>query len=117
MGRKMEWAGRANHMGGIPRKLVFMAVGAFAKAVATLLNSTSVHNADTLIRLVRSRPPGVPLLTVSNHMSTLDDPVMWGFKVFPRSTQNWLDGYSLPRTFALRMRCFPISSDLGNAYL
>ncbi|XP_059449496.1 N-acylphosphatidylethanolamine synthase isoform X2 [Corylus avellana] len=85
MGRKMEWAGRANHMGGIPRKLVFMAVGAFAKAVATLLNTTSVHNADTLIRLVQSRPPGVPLLTVSNHMSTLDDPVMWGFKGFPSS--------------------------------
>jgi len=83
MGRKIEWAGRANHMGGIPRKLVFMAVGAFAKAVATLLNTTSVHNADTLIRLVRSRPPGVPLLTVSNHMSTLDDPVMWGFEGFP----------------------------------
>jgi len=66
----MEWAGRANHMGGIPRKLVLMAVGVFAKAVATLLNSTFVHNADTLIRLVRSRPPGVPLLTFSNHMST-----------------------------------------------
>uniref|UniRef100_A0A5B7BP16 Tafazzin family protein n=1 Tax=Davidia involucrata TaxID=16924 RepID=A0A5B7BP16_DAVIN len=83
MGRKMEWAGRANHMGGIPRKMVFMVVGAFSKAVSNLLNSTTVHNADTLIRLVRSRPPGVPLITVSNHMSTLDDPVMWGFKGFP----------------------------------
>lgn len=70
MGRKMEWAGRASHMAGIPRKLVIMAVGAFAKVVATRLNSTSVHNADTLIHLVQSRPPGVPLLTVSNHMST-----------------------------------------------
>lgn len=47
-----------------------MAVGAFAKAVASILNSTTVHNADTLLRLVRSRPPGVPLITVSNHMST-----------------------------------------------
>ncbi|KAL6998774.1 folate gamma-glutamyl hydrolase [Sarracenia purpurea var. burkii] len=79
----MDWAARANHMGGIPRKMVIMAVGAFAKAEANLLNSTTVHNGDTLIRLVRSRPPGVPLLTVSNHMSTLDDPVMWGFKGFP----------------------------------
>ena len=66
----MEWAGREKHMGGIPRKLVIMAVGTFAKAVATLLNTTSVHNADTLIHLVRSRPPGVPLITVSNPMST-----------------------------------------------
>ncbi|XAR58094.1 1-acylglycerophosphocholine O-acyltransferase [Bertholletia excelsa] len=81
--RTMEWAAKASHMGGVPRKMVFLAVGAFAKAVANLLNSTTVHNADTLIRLVRSRPPGVPLLTVSNHMSTLDDPVMWGFKGFP----------------------------------
>lgn len=70
-GRTMEWAGRADHLGGIPRKIVFMAVGAFAKVVASLLNSTSVHNADTLIQLVRSRPPDVPLITVSNHMSTL----------------------------------------------
>ncbi|XP_010266315.1 PREDICTED: N-acylphosphatidylethanolamine synthase isoform X2 [Nelumbo nucifera] len=83
MGRKMEWAGRSSHLGGIPRKLVFIAVGAFAKVVDTLLNSTSVHNAETLIRLVHSRPPGVPLITVSNHMSTLDDPLMWGFKEFP----------------------------------
>ncbi|GKV21846.1 hypothetical protein SLEP1_g31786 [Rubroshorea leprosula] len=85
MGRTMEWAAKANHMGGIPRKMVFTAVGAFAKAVATLINTTSVHNADTLLSLVRSRPPGIPLITVSNHMSTLDDPLMWGFKGFPSS--------------------------------
>ncbi|WOK95315.1 N-acylphosphatidylethanolamine synthase isoform X1 [Canna indica] len=84
MGRRiMEWAGRPEHLGGIPRALVFSAVGAFAKVVTTCLNSTSVHNPQTLIRLVKSRPPGVPLLTVSNHMSTLDDPLLWGFKGFP----------------------------------
>ncbi|GLT26953.1 hypothetical protein SLA2020_019880 [Shorea laevis] len=85
MGRTMEWAAKANHMGGIPRKMVFTAIGAFAKAVATLVNTTSVHNADTLLSLVRSRPTGIPLITVSNHMSTLDDPLMWGFKGFPSS--------------------------------
>ncbi|KAF2291659.1 hypothetical protein GH714_027938 [Hevea brasiliensis] len=93
MGRKLEWAGSGKHMGGIPRKMVFMAVGGFAKAVANLLNTTSVHNADTLVHLVRSRPPGVPLITVSNHMSTLDDPVMWGFPGFPSFDANlarWL---------------------------
>ncbi|CAH1433347.1 unnamed protein product [Lactuca virosa] len=93
MGRIMEWAGRPNHLGGLPRKTVIMAVGTFAKAVASLLNSTSVHNADTLLNLVRSRPPGVPLITVSNHMSTLDDPVMWGFKGFPTCNaelQRWV---------------------------
>ncbi|KAF9673050.1 hypothetical protein SADUNF_Sadunf11G0108600 [Salix dunnii] len=83
MTRTMEWAARGDHMRGIPRKMVIMAVGAFAKAVANFLNTTTVHNGDQLINLVRSRPPGVPLITVSNHMSTLDDPVMWGFKGFP----------------------------------
>ncbi|KAJ6417452.1 hypothetical protein OIU84_003216 [Salix udensis] len=88
MTRTMEWAARGDHMRGIPRKMVIMAVGAFAKAVANFLNTTTVHNADKLINLVRSRPPGVPLITVSNHMSTLDDPVMWGFKGFPISDSN-----------------------------
>lgn len=81
--RTMEWAARGGHLSGVPRKFIIAAVGAFAKAVTTLLNTTTVHNADNLLRLVRSRPPGVPLLTVSNHMSTLDDPLMWGFKGFP----------------------------------
>lgn len=79
----MEWAARADHLGGIPRKLIIAAVGAFAKTVSSLLNTTSVHNTDTLLHLVRSRPHRVPLITVSNHMSTLDDPAMWGFKDFP----------------------------------
>lgn len=80
-------------MGGIPRKIVISAVGTVAKATTTLLNTTTVHNADTLLRLVRSRPPGIPLLTVSNHMSTLDDPLMWGFKGFPTcdaKLQRWV---------------------------
>lgn len=66
----MEWAARADHMKGVPRKMLIMAVGAFAKVVANFLNTTSVHNADTLINLVQSRPQGVPLISVSNHMST-----------------------------------------------
>ncbi|XP_073037337.1 N-acylphosphatidylethanolamine synthase-like [Primulina eburnea] len=81
--RKMEWAARADHLGGVPRKLVFLAVGALSKAVVNLFNTTTVYNVETLLRLVRSRPSGVPLLTVSNHMSTMDDPLMWGLKDFP----------------------------------
>ncbi|PAN40625.1 hypothetical protein PAHAL_7G329200 [Panicum hallii] len=83
--RTLRWAGRAGHLGGFPRAVVFAAVGAFAKAYASLLNTTTVHNADALLRLVSARPPGTPLLTVSNHMSTVDDPLMWGFKGFPTS--------------------------------
>ncbi|MFQ6628916.1 hypothetical protein Gotur_006597 [Gossypium turneri] len=121
MGRKMEWAGKEKHMRGIPRKLVFLAVGAFAKAVATLLNTTSVHNADTLIRLVRSRPPGIPLLTVSNHI--LDDPLLWGFKGFPSLDANlarWVlsaedicfKNYALTYFFRLG-KCIPITRGAG----
>ncbi|CAN6236586.1 unnamed protein product [Urochloa humidicola] len=83
--RTLRWAGRAGHLGGFPRAAVFAAVGAFAKAYASLLNTTTVHNADALLRLVSARPPGTPLLTVSNHMSTVDDPLIWGFKGFPTS--------------------------------
>lgn len=68
--RTLRWAGRAGHLAGIPRLAVFAAVGTFAKAYASMLNTTTVHNADALLRLVSSRPPGTPLLTISNHMST-----------------------------------------------
>ncbi|XP_074264248.1 N-acylphosphatidylethanolamine synthase-like [Silene latifolia] len=81
--RTMEWAARSGHLAGVPRKSIITAIGTFAKAVTAVMNNTTVHNADTLLHLVRSRPVGVPLLTVSNHMSTLDDPLMWGFKGFP----------------------------------
>ncbi|KAJ1273362.1 hypothetical protein BS78_06G274300 [Paspalum vaginatum] len=83
--RTLRWAGRAGHLGGVPRAAVFAAVGAFAKLYASMLNTTTVHNADALRRLVSGRPPGTPLLTVSNHMSTVDDPLMWGFKGFATS--------------------------------
>ncbi|OIV93815.1 hypothetical protein TanjilG_03778 [Lupinus angustifolius] len=83
MARRMEWAARSEHLRGIPRKIVIATVGAFSKTVSSFLNTTTVHNSDTLLRLLRSRPPTVPLITVSNHMSTLDDPFLWGFKGFP----------------------------------
>lgn len=86
--RVMEWVGRADYMGGIPRKMVIGAVGSLSKAWVSFLNSTTVHNADTLLHLVRSRPNGLPLITVSNHMSTLDDPLLWGFKGFPSCDAN-----------------------------
>ena len=86
--RVMKWAGRPDYMGGIPRKIVIAAVGILAKAWVNLLNSTTVHNADTLLNLVRSRPTGLPLITVSNHMSTLDDPFLWAFKGFPTCDAN-----------------------------
>ncbi|XP_037962373.2 tafazzin [Plutella xylostella] len=52
-------------------------VGLFSKIVIEWLNKTTVYNAEGLARALR-RPPGVPLLTVSNHHSCFDDPGLWG---------------------------------------
>ncbi|GLJ23086.1 hypothetical protein SUGI_0435840 [Cryptomeria japonica] len=79
----MEWAAKDTHLRGIPRRIVMSAGGAFTKLVTSFLNNTQVHNKDTLLHLIKSRPSGTPLITVSNHMSTLDDPLMWGFKGSP----------------------------------
>ncbi|XP_073390283.1 N-acylphosphatidylethanolamine synthase isoform X2 [Physcomitrium patens] len=74
---------KGSHLGGIPRRMVLTTVGAITKFYGILLNNTKVHNGDTLLSLVKSRPPGTPLVTVSNHMSTLDDPLMWGIRGLP----------------------------------
>ncbi|KAM1826208.1 hypothetical protein ACFX13_025584 [Malus domestica] len=74
----MEWVAQSDHMGNILKKIAITTVGGLAKVVVSLLNSTTVHNSDTLLRLVRSRPNGVPLVTVSNHMSTMDNPFLLG---------------------------------------
>ncbi|XP_004287699.1 PREDICTED: N-acylphosphatidylethanolamine synthase-like [Fragaria vesca subsp. vesca] len=121
--RIMEWAGRPDYMGGIPRKIVIGVVGTFAKTWVNLLNSTTVHNADTLLNLVRSRPKGLPLITVSNHMSTLDDPLLWGIKGFPICDANltrWVLAAedicfkSSPLSYFFRLgKCIPITRGDG----
>ncbi|TQD76272.1 hypothetical protein C1H46_038190 [Malus baccata] len=89
MGRKiMEWAARSNHMGNILKKMAITTVGGLAKVVVSLLNSTTIHNSNTLLHLVRSRPNEVPFITVSNHMSTMDNPFLCGFKGFPSTDAN-----------------------------
>ncbi|KAH7432801.1 hypothetical protein KP509_07G041300 [Ceratopteris richardii] len=80
--RTLSWAAKSSHLGGIPRRLVMRSTYALARLVTSFLNTTRVHNLETLNRLVHSRPPGTPLITVSNHMTTLDDPLMWGMKGF-----------------------------------
>ncbi|CAM6118175.1 unnamed protein product [Calypogeia fissa] len=79
----IESASNASHLGGVPRYLVLSTIGGLAKLVTTFLNRTRVYNKDTLLDLVQSRPAGTPLVTVSNHMSTIDDPLMWGLKGLP----------------------------------
>jgi hypothetical protein len=56
--------------GGIPRRLVLGVVGSLAGLWMQGLNRSRVINREGLLRVVRERPAGVPLLTASNHMST-----------------------------------------------
>lgn len=53
-------------------------VGLACKAFLRLCTRTEIQNLPTLLRAISERPPGTPLLTVSNHTSTLDDPLLWG---------------------------------------
>lgn len=80
--RTLEWAAKSSHLGGFPRRLVLKGGSALSKFITSFLNTSHVYNLETLKRLVHSRPPGTPLITVSNHMTTLDDPLMWGMKGF-----------------------------------
>ena len=42
------------------------------------LSSAQIYNRDVLIDALENRPPGVPLLTVANHHSCADEPLLWG---------------------------------------
>ena len=43
-----------------------------------LFQQVQTKNLDVLHEVVVKRPSGTPLVTVSNHTSCLDDPVIWG---------------------------------------
>ncbi|XP_071042873.1 tafazzin isoform X1 [Parasteatoda tepidariorum] len=58
--------------------LVMPAVGILSKIMAEWLNTVNVHNRDILIDALDNRPKGTPLITVANHHSCLDDPMLWG---------------------------------------
>lgn len=42
------------------------------------LNTVNVHNREILIDAIDNRPKGTPLITLCNHHSCLDDPMLWG---------------------------------------
>lgn len=59
-------------------KVIVGGVGLACKAFLRWCTRTEVHNLPTLIHAISERPPNTPLITVSNHTSTLDDPLLWG---------------------------------------
>ena len=58
------------HLYGLPRRAVLSSVGSIAWFYMNVLNRMEVKNQEILKELVHNRPPGTPLITVSNHMST-----------------------------------------------
>ena len=58
------------------RAATFAAVSAFGKLLLDVLNTTTCSGCDAFERAVTSREAGRPLVTVSNHASTLDDPCL-----------------------------------------
>lgn len=59
------------------------------------LSSAQIYNRDVLINALENRPPGVPLLTVANHHSCADEPLLWG-KARISFFQNCISANSYP---------------------
>jgi len=62
----------------IGSSIVVPLVGTLAKFMAEWFNTFEVYNRQVLYEAIEKRPPHIPLLTISNHNSCLDDPVLWG---------------------------------------
>ncbi|GJP74962.1 hypothetical protein CLOP_g5468 [Closterium sp. NIES-67] len=68
----------ASHLFGIPRRVAIATISSLSWFYMNVLNRMEVTNRQTLLDLVHSRPADTPLITVSNHMATIDDPLLWG---------------------------------------
>ncbi len=60
------------------RNVVMGIVGEMSKLFLAVATQLEVRGLDRLITAIEERPKGVPLLTVSNHTSTVDDPLIFG---------------------------------------
>jgi len=41
-------------------------------------NSARVYGQEALYKMLEERPPETPLITVTNHHSCMDEPLLWG---------------------------------------
>ncbi|KAK8732925.1 hypothetical protein OTU49_006659 [Cherax quadricarinatus] len=85
----------------VKSNIIIPLVGTFSKILLKWCNSVSGHNVERLQELVGNRPEGVPLVTVSNHYSCIDDPALWGLL-------RWRDLWS-----AHTMRWSPAAHDIA----
>ncbi|XP_064632777.1 tafazzin-like isoform X2 [Lineus longissimus] len=68
---------RPGRLWNVSSRLVISSVSILSKIWGGYLNSTKTHNVEILHEALE-RPVDQPLITVCNHMSCLDDPVLWG---------------------------------------
>ncbi|KAI8782182.1 tafazzin [Biomphalaria glabrata] len=67
-----------NWLWKISSKLTVATVGLYSKLWLAWLNKVRVHNKEILDQAMLDRPKFKGLLTVSNHTSCMDDPLLWG---------------------------------------
>ncbi|KAH9512712.1 hypothetical protein Btru_037997 [Bulinus truncatus] len=70
--KKMHWFWK------LSSRLTVATVGLYSKLWLVWLNKVQVHNKETLNKAFVQRPSCQGLLTVSNHTSCMDDPLLWG---------------------------------------
>ena len=85
------------------RSMALGALGVIINVYMRGFNSFTMWGADKLENAVRERDHAVPLLTVSNHVSAGDDPLMLA-PLLPLHL--WFDGQSVKWTFCASNRCF-----------
>ena len=68
-------------------KFTVSIVGLSAKFWTNIANSLLIHNRKILSNALENRGSGIPLITVTNHHSTMDEPLLWGI-LQPRQLVN-----------------------------
>ena len=74
MMKKPRWGGP---LGAVLRYINIGIVATFFTIILRVINRLTVYGKKGLMKLVYHRPKGKGLLTVSNHMSVMDDPGLW----------------------------------------
>ncbi|XP_036365845.1 uncharacterized protein LOC115220423 isoform X1 [Octopus sinensis] len=69
---------KPSRLWSISSKIVLSLVGSTSKLWTDCLNSFNIVNKDILYDAIEKRPVNQGLVTVSNHYSCIDEPVLWG---------------------------------------
>ncbi|XP_065911592.1 tafazzin-like [Dysidea avara] len=79
----------------IPSNIICGATYLLSKTFLKLAVNIQQKNTDRITHAIYDRPKGTPLITVSNHSSCIDDPLLWGMVPIRRNFINhvrWIPG-------------------------